>query len=213
MISVWQEFKDNIEQVKKIGAVYNQLVSTSPLLKDELTDLLRTQLVNSISAFDRMLHEYVRIGLLRQLQGLISLENRTKGFAIDSDSYLALISLGSSPQDLIEKERILENRIRLVLKTMTFQDPDKIKDALSFIWNEEHKWQKLSLGMGVPERDLTSQLKLYVERRNQIVHEADYDKTICKRRHMDSSVAQNCIDFIYSLARQISIDAIGLSGI
>lgn len=213
MKSAWMEFKNNIEDVKKIGAVYTQLVSTMPLIKDDLADLLRTQIVNSISAFDRLLHEYVRIGLLRQLSGLVPLENITKNFPIDSDSYLTLMNLGTSPQDLIDKQRILESRISHVLKTMTFQDPKKIKEALSYIWNEEHKWQKLAQGLNIPENDLTSQLKLYVERRNQIVHEADYDKAIPGRRQISFSIAQDCVSFIYSLARQISIDAVGLSGI
>lgn len=213
MISVWNEFKSNIDDVKKIGAVYQQITESSALLKDSLADLLRTQLVNTISAFDRMLHEYVRKGLLRQLTGLVPLESKTKNFPIDSDSYCAIMNLGSSPSDWIEKERILENRVSLVLKTMSFQDPEKIKDALSYIWNESHKWQKLALGLGLQDNVLTSQLKLYVERRNQIVHEADYDKTIPGRRPINLSVTQDCISFIYSLARQISIDAVGLSGI
>ena len=46
-----------------------------------------------------------------------------------------------------------------------------------------------------------------------IVHEADYDMAIPGRRPISSSIAQDCISFIYSLARQISIDAAGLSGI
>ena len=70
MKTAWNEFKNNIEDVKKIGAVYTQLVDIAPLMKEDLADLLRTQLVNAISAFDRLLHEYVRIGLLRQLSGL-----------------------------------------------------------------------------------------------------------------------------------------------
>lgn len=213
MISAWNEFKKNIEDVRKIGAVYTQLVDTTPLIKGDLTDLLRTQLVNAISAFDRLLHEYVRIGLLRQLSGLTPLENITKNFMIDSDSFLTLMNLGTSPQDIIDKQMILESRISHVLKTMTFQDPKKISEALSYIWNEEHKWQKLAAGLHLRKEDVVSQLKLYVERRNQIVHEADYDKSTQSRRAIDASIAQNCASFIFSLARQISIDAAGLRGI
>ena len=213
MITAWNEFKNNIEDVIKIGAVYTQLVDKAPLMKEDLTDLLRTQLVNAISAFDRLLHEYVRIGLLRQLSGLTPLKKITKNFMIDSDSFLTLMNLGTSPQDLVEKQRIIESRINIVLKYMTFQDPKKINEALSYIWDEEHKWQTLATGLGQRQEDVVSQLKLYVERRNMIVHEADYDKTIPGRRPISFSIAQDCISFIYSLARQISIDAVGLNGI
>ncbi|SHK87581.1 hypothetical protein SAMN05720469_12150 [Fibrobacter intestinalis] len=213
MKTAWNEFKNNIEDVKKIGAVYTQLVDIAPLMKEDLADLLRTQLVNAISAFDRLLHEYVRIGLLRQLSGLAPLKKITKNFMIDSDSFLSLMNLGTSPQDLVTKQRIIESRINYVLKFMTFQDPKKISEALSYIWDEEHKWQTLATELGKRQEDVISQLKLYVDRRNMIVHEADYDMAIPGRRPISSSIAQDCISFIYSLARQISIDAAGLSGI
>ena len=213
MKTAWNEFKNNIEDVKKIGAVYTQLVDIAPLMKEDLADLLRTQLVNAISAFDRLLHEYVRIGLLRQLSGLAPIKKITKNFMIDSDSFLSLMNLGTSPQDLVTKQRIIESRINYVLKFMTFQNPKKISEALSYIWDEEHKWQTLATELGKRQEDVISQLKLYVDRRNMIVHEADYDMAIPGRRPISSSIAQDCISFIYSLARQISIDAAGLSGI
>ena len=132
---------------------------------------------------------------------------------IDSDSFLSLMNLGTSPQDLVTKQRIIESRINYVLKFMTFQDPKKISEALSYIWDEEHKWQTLATELGKRQEDVISQLKLYVDRRNMIVHEADYDMAIPGHRPISSSIAQDCISFIYSLARQISIDAAGLSGI
>lgn len=61
------------------------------------------------------------------------------------------------------------------LKTVSYQDPSKIADGLSYIWDESHKWVKIANAMGTTDDALKRDLRLIATRRNSIVHEADLD--------------------------------------
>lgn len=86
-------------------------------------------------------------------------------------------------------------------KLLAFQDPDKISDALSFVWSEPHKWQKIAQSLGMPESDVKTRLKTIVVRRNQIVHEADIDVFTNNRIVIVHSDIQPNIDFIENLGK------------
>lgn len=198
-----EEFQHNIDEVLRIDNIYQKFIKSAPLLEADLIDLLRAQLVNTLSAFDRLMHEYVRIGLEKQLLGESSPTGKTKTFTLDVESYLQLSKLGSSPNDISQKYQILSSRVESVLRTLTFQSPDKIKDALSYVWEEPHKWQVLSRMMNLDETYLTQKIKLYVERRNQIVHEADYDRITHARRLLSDQIVKECIKLYEDLAQAI----------
>ena len=70
---------------------------------------------------------------------------------------------------------------------MSFQKIDRIKDALSYIWDLDHKIPVIMSKMHYPfpestpnanQKFLEKKIDLIVSRRNQIVHEADMNKTI-----------------------------------
>lgn len=207
MKNAWEnalrEFRRNIDDVRQIGKIYQSFIDKAPLSEGNLTDLLRAQLVNTLSAFDRLMHEYVRIGIEKQLLDEAPPTRKTKTFTLDIESYLQLNKLDSSPNGISQKYQILSSRVESVLRTLTFQSPDKIKDALSYIWEEPHKWQVLSGIMNLDEKNLTQKIKLYVERRNQIVHEADYDCTKHKRRILSIQTVEECIKLYKNLAEAI----------
>lgn len=214
MISSWNNFSSNINEVKKLGELYDHMVKSLKLPGEDLVDLLRVQLVNTISAFDRLIHDFVRIGIVNQMKGIDSMTLKTGSrFQFDAKSFVELSNLSDSPKDQIKKHSILETRTELVLKSMSFQNPEKIKDALSYIWDEPHKWDKLSKGMFMKEDELTTKLSLYVDRRNQIVHEADFDRLSHSRKTITRQTIDECIDLYYNLGRQVAILACGLTSI
>lgn len=204
MKRAWDSFLVDIDNVRAVGELHRHLQKNLNIRGVDLSDLLRIQVVNTFSAFDRLMHEYVRLGLLEQLLGKRQLLEKTKTFSLDTQTYLELVGLGSSPEDEIKKHEVLSRRVTQLLKTMTFQAPNKVSDALSYIWGDPHKWNKIAQGMGVKtEQDLKNRIKLYVERRNQIVHEADYDID-GSRRALEVNDVQDCISTIEELGRQIS---------
>lgn len=205
-----KEFLVNLDAVRLVGHVYQNFVDWAPVSAVDMMDLLRGQLVNTLSAFDLLIHEYVRAGLQEQLVGASLLTRKTGTFTLDADCYLKLSVLGSSPADIVQKANILSVRIESVLRTLTFQSPEKIKDALSYIWDEPHKWYNISVKMGLSEKDLTQKIQLYVERRNQIVHEADYDRVIDRRRPLVPATIQDCIGFYERLANVLHAELMSI---
>lgn len=93
-------------------------------------------------------------------------------------------------------------------KHLSFQEPDKVADALSSIWEESQKWQKIAnqysvLDRGLSETNLKETLKKIVFRRNQIVHEADIDLQTHERNNIDETEVKTAIDFIEKLGESI----------
>lgn len=81
---------------------------------------------------------------------------------------------------------------------------------MSYIWNEEHKWQVIAREMDLPgptdndkQRYLEQTLVLIAERRNQMVHEADVDPSTHIRRSVSVVEIDDIIDFIELFANAI----------
>jgi hypothetical protein len=207
----WDYFVVSIGEIRKLSHLYDEMQKVV-LDKSELSDLLRIQLVNAVSAFDKFLHDLVRIGVVSQLKGSMDMEKKTLStIHIDADTYIRLSKLSASAYDQLELHRLLENRVELVLKTMSFQRPEKIKDALSYIWSESNKWNKLATEMSLSENELRDSICLYVDRRNQIVHEGDFDPISTSRRPIEPKDVENCVALYYNLGKQVAILACGLS--
>ena len=205
MLAKWNSFKRHIEDIRRVDHIYDHLVNQFNLPSADLCDLLRIQLVTAVSAFDWLMHEYVHAGIMKQLMGNAPMTPKVKGFSIDAHTYSQLATLNDR-----EKYEVLSARVYSVLRTMSFQSPEKIKDGLSYIWEEPRKWQLLSQECGLSEEDLRDKVKLYVERRNQIVHEADVDFSSGDRRVLGVGAFKDGIDLFFSLAYAISKLALGL---
>ncbi len=134
----------------------------------DATDLLRWQWVLAVSALDKYIHDIVCIGMVQEFSGTRPKTEKFKTFRINMDGY-ANLSSSFSPELDFEKEVIRQHSF------LAFQLPDKIADALSYIWSEKNKWKEISSNMATPisESDLKIKLTNIVIRRNQIVHEGD----------------------------------------
>ncbi|MBE7439179.1 MAG: hypothetical protein HS115_12035 [Spirochaetales bacterium] len=91
-----------------------------------------------------------------------------------------------------------ENSVRL-----SFQDPRKIADGLSFIWDENQKWQCIALGLGMSDEEAKRQQKLIATRRNAIVHEADLNPVTNTKQSITMSEATQASDFLFTLGNRI----------
>ena len=57
------------------------------------------------------------------------------------------------------KEHFFEQEIIKKHKLLSFQDPAKIADGLSLIWNENQKWKQIALKMAMGENEVRTTLK------------------------------------------------------
>ena len=63
MDDIFNEFQNNVAQIRQIGGVYSYLKDNIRLPITDIDDILRSQIVNVVSALDRYLHEKVRKGI------------------------------------------------------------------------------------------------------------------------------------------------------
>jgi len=197
MQRAFDQFKDNMKYVKELDALFVHLKGTLHLPND-LTDILRAEWVYSVSAMDKLVHELVRIGMIEAFQGRRNQTNKFKSFGITTDTLMSGLFATVPPPEYWFEQAIIERH-----KILAFQMPDKIADALSLIWDEPHKWQKLSAVTGIPKDDLITQLKTIILRRNQIVHEADLDLYTGARNSIDKVDIDSVILFIETLSEAI----------
>ena len=178
MDEIYNEFKRTIAQIRQTNDVYNYLKNVVKLNDDGIDNILRSQIVNVISALDRYLHEKVRKGICDMFLGNRAITDKFKSFSVSSDTVLRI--WGDSSLTIIDREILINEVVIQSLKTLSFQKAIKIKDALSYLWDEPHKMVIIAKEMEVPgitdndkQHYLTQKLDLLVERRNQIAHESD----------------------------------------
>lgn len=188
-------FNENIKRARELGELFNSLsaITTSAL---SVNDLLRSQIVMAVSALDHYVHQVVR-------QGMVAIYDGTRphvpGFSKFQVSLLeAKASIPTASSAWVDAA------IRQSHSFLSFQHPDKLADAIRLIYPYPI-WKALEGRMGIPANDLKEQLKLIVDRRNKIAHEADIDPSYPGVRwpitYRDSTTAT---DFIESLVRALN---------
>lgn len=162
-------FCANISETNTLTVLYDHLTNTIavPMSFD---DLLRSKIVYSVSAFDKLIHDLVCLGVVQIFTG-----NRPATPKYLAESIPLSMAQQLTATSIPPPEVIFEQIIRSKLKIISFQDPDKVSEGLSYIWNEKHKWREISAAIGLDENFTRTKLKLIVTRRNAIVHEADMD--------------------------------------
>jgi len=161
-----EQFRTNIERVRNLGAIYQVLEAQTTEILD-LSDILRSELVLAVSALDYYIHEVVRLGILEAYHGRRTQTSACLRFRVTLGSALQGISTPAS-------DGWLEDQITNAHSYQSFQDPDKIADAIRLISDAE-LWNVVANYLGMSSQYVRQKLKLVVNRRNQIAHEADMD--------------------------------------
>jgi len=98
----------------------------------------------------------------------------------------------------------LEAEIREKLSYESYQQPNKIADAIRLISAKE-LWKEVAGQLNKPAKDIKSQLSAIVDRRNKIAHEADIDPSygIGSRWNIDENMVNDAVNFIEQLVENI----------
>lgn len=181
MTTAYNTFQDDINRIKGLFAVYNHLNDVLHLSEDVTSEILRNQYMYAVSAMDKFLHEVVRVGFIESYRKLRPQTQKFINMPLPVSVTERLIQYSNPahvPTSISETiDNILSEEISRQTRTVAYQHPDKIKDGLSIVWDEEHKFQKLATSMGrtMPNNGkiLAQELILITDRRNQIVHQSD----------------------------------------
>ncbi|QOY73230.1 hypothetical protein IH404_09305 [Pseudomonas sp. OST1909] len=191
-------FNENIMSARHAGGLYDYLTA-SVTVPASFEDLLRSQVVYAVSAFDKLIHDLVRIGMLEIFTGARPPTPKYLSEPISIQIHSDLISASIPP-----KEHIFEQAIFRKLKIVSYQDPIKVADGLSYIWDEGQKWQKISEKMAQPDSVIRTTLKLIADRRNTIVHEADIDPLTNEKLSITKSECEELTDFLHRCGNEIA---------
>jgi RiboL-PSP-HEPN len=158
-------YRESMSRVEHLGGLYKALDGLTTAAVDA-SDLLRAQIVLAVSAFDYYIHEVTVLGMVAVFEGK---RPPTQAF-LKYPVSVGAVSLGmTSPTS-----RWFEAEVRQHHSFLSFQQPDKVADAIR-LFSDIKLWQEVALKMMVPEKTVKDQLKLIVDRRNKIAHEADLD--------------------------------------
>ena len=164
------------------------------------SDLLRWQWVLAVAALDKYIHDIVRIGMVDEFSERRVRTSKYNTFQLSMNTFSA-ISSSSSPAIEFENEVVHKNSY------LAFRDPDKIADALAYIWDVPNKWDIISSNMKtlISAKDLRTKLKNIIVRRNQIVHEGDCQFTTMSlsQQPICLSDTEDVIRFITELVEAI----------
>ena len=133
----------------------------------DLTDLLRAQIVMIVSALDHYIHEITRVGMLEVFNGERPQTDAFLRFQVTLD---AAISGISNPR----LNEWLDSEIREKHGHLSFQHPDNIADAVRRFSSCE-LWSSVARHLNLDVQDVKNRLRLIINRRNRIAHEADLD--------------------------------------
>jgi hypothetical protein len=198
MNSTLKNFHSNIERVRALGALhqYFSQVITSSLL--DISDILRAQLVLSVSAFDYYIHEITRLGILEIYNGL---RPPTKGFQSFSIPLKAVMLSHSGPIG----DSWIDDLIRQKHSYLAFQSPDKVAEAIK-LFHSCDLWQSISDQIVIPKQDVKAQLQLIIDRRNKISHEADLDPSYPNTRWpISSNDVNEAVNFLIKVCEAILV--------
>lgn len=190
-------FHKNIQQANELGKLYALLMSSVPI-HQQLDDLLRSQIVNVVSAFDKLMHDLIRIGMVQIFEGQRAMTDKYASEVV-AIKHLPFLSVGSVAPPAVYFEELVREKLSII----SFQDPKKVADGLSYIWSDNQKWYKIAQGLGFSDEDVRVRLKLIVSRRNAIVHEADLDPVNNFKLSITLEEAVEISDFLLKLGDRI----------
>ena len=166
MLNPIEQFRENIARVRALGGLHTAFDSvTTPAV--DLTDLLRAQLVMIVSALDHYIHEITRVGMLEVYDGARPQTHAFLRFQVTMGAAMTGISTPS-------ENEWLDIEIREKHGYQAFQHPDNIANAVR-LFSSSELWPSVAAKLNLTVEETKNRLRAIVNRRNQIVHEADLD--------------------------------------
>lgn len=163
MLKAIEDFRKNIDRVRHLGGLNKAMQSLLTSVVDT-SDIFRAQIVLGVSALDCYIHEVTVLGMVEIFEGKRLPTPAFSKFRVPMN--LVLGSGGAVTSGWFESE------VRERHSFLSFQQPDKIADAIR-LFSAEQLWSKVSVKLAFSEKDVKDRLTLIVDRRNKIAHEAD----------------------------------------
>lgn len=190
MLNAKSIFNQSIFESKQ-NSILHDYLTTQVRVPAPFDDLLRGQLVIVVAAFDKLLHDIIRIGMCQTFSGIRPATPMYHSESISIQLHSEIVTATVPP-----KEHVFERAIMTKLGHLSFQHPDKVSKGLSLIWTEKHKWDKIGEKMGFTGHFASTQMKIISVRRNAIVHESDIDPLTNLKNPITRAECERLTDFV-----------------
>jgi len=186
-----------MQRIRDLQGLYSTLQGSVTEAID-FSDLLRSTIVLVVSALDFYIHSIVRENMLNTFIGNRPDTSSFLNFNVKIESVRRAIN-DPSKTDWLYDEIYVQHGWK------TFQQPDKIKEALKLI-TTRIVWEEIAVPLGTTATDLKNQLELLVDRRNKIAHEADADPALpTQKLPIDIAIVTTAINFIEGIVRELDV--------
>jgi hypothetical protein len=182
-------------RARDLRALFLNLTATMAGALD-LTDILRASIVSAVSAFDTFIHEFTRMGMVEIFQNTRPTTDAFGRFPISMENVLLVVATPGHT-------KWLEDEIKRQHGWLSFQQPDKVADAIRLFCGKE-LWKEVGTLLGIDPKSAKNRLALIVDRRNKIAHEADMDPTSPGSRWpIDELLVQDAIDTLEQIGNAV----------
>lgn len=187
-----EDFLEDLGRVKDLHQTVIALrAQTTPAV--DLDDVLRAEYVLAVSAFDRFMHEFVRLGMLETASGRRKATSHFQRYQVGLGAAVSSDPLGVW----------LDGEIRTRNSLLSFQRADKVADAVRLI-GDVKLWEEVGNLLGASASDTKNRLNLVVDRRNKIAHEFDRDPSSPGSRWpINEAILKDTVTFLEQVARAI----------
>lgn len=198
MLNAKAVFNSTVSEARQHSTLHEYL-STQIRVPTPFDDLLRGQIVTVVAAFDKLMHDLIRIGMCQCFLGTRPATPKYHNETISIQLHSALISATVPP-----KEYLFEQAIVGKLSHLSFQHPEKISDGLSLIWGDNGKWDKIGTAIGQTGHFASTRMKLIASRRNAIVHESDMDPLTNQKTPISHAECADITNFVAACGNAIA---------
>ena len=195
--TTWENNRKNINEMHWLHQRLEEMV---PAL--DLSDILRSEYVLIVSAFDCYLHDAVLQGMSDMFSGTRAEGNNFKDFCVPMSTVKQLLATS----DISVREDIYNASVKKILSKDSYQSPKSVESALGMV-NLMQAWSKIGKEIGMKAEDVKTKLGLITLRRNKIAHEADIENLISmKKTRIERTDVEDVINFLNKLV--LAIDQI-----
>ncbi|GAB7049095.1 hypothetical protein [Catenuloplanes indicus] len=204
----FQNFKRNLEYARNLAAGGAHLHDLG-VGSFEVNDVFRAAWVQGVAALEYWVRQEVRTRMMRLAANPhLSRPQKFNSFPIPIEAVERILQGEATLADVVD-DQLITTRGHIA-----YQNPDKIKDALSLIINTERLWESVAKTLQersgdegtLSGKEIQDKLTSVVFRRNKIAHEYDEDPRIAThKRSIDGSDVTQALDLIEQLAAAVLV--------
>ena len=194
-------FQVNVSRSRDLANISRALSEQTTGVLDT-SDILRASLMMAVSSLDYFIHAIVRIGMVEAYRRE---RDRTPAFLRFQVTLEGILQASSG----LGSEEWLDQQIRERHGYQSFHTPDNIADVIRLM-SDVSLWDEVAQEQRIEAQEVKDRLKLIVQRRNKIAHEADIMPDPAGqiaysdlRSPIDQGMVDSAIEFIEQVAKAI----------